>query len=114
MKSLKNFIKESKNRKDKMTVEDWFKWYFNIDSLENLTSDMLDDGATFFEMTKETSDDGDGPFEDYDDLIKFIQKHPDEKIEVSQENVDGLICHSFKIGDFDFVTDADSWYGESL
>lgn len=112
MKSLKNFINESKNRKDKMTVEDWLKWYFDIESLEDLTENMLEDSDVFYDMTKETSDDGDGPFKDYMDLIKFFQKHPDEKIEVIQKDLGNVIEHSFKIGDFEFTTDSTCWYRE--
>ena len=112
MKSLKEFINESKKRKDKITVEDWLKWYFGIDSLEDLDPEEFAASDVFYDMTKDTSDDNDGPFEDYADLIKFFQKHPDEKITVSQEDLGNVIEHTFKIADFEFTTDSTCWYGE--
>lgn len=112
MKSLSEFINESKNRKDNITVEDWLKWYFGIESLEELTEDMFADSDVFYDMTQETSDDNDGPFKDYKELIEFFQKHPDEKIEVVQKDFGNVIEHSFKIADFDFSTDSTCWYGE--
>lgn len=106
MRTLEQFINESKAKHIETTVGQYINFYLG-EPLDKLTAKDFEEGDTYWDLVEGT------PFYSYDELIKFLKAHADEKIDLTEMKLSNpnVVDHVFKLDDKgDMIT----FYTQSL
>lgn len=97
---------ESKAKTIKTKVRKYIGWYLDT-PINELTPDDFKQGDIYWDLV-----DG-NPFQDYDELIKFLQDHANDKIDLEEMQISNLnvIDHVFRL---DYNGDTVTFYTQSM
>lgn len=80
MKSLSQFIIESKAKTIKTTVKDYLQFYFDKD-LDNIVPGDFKDCDMYWDLLDN------GTFDNYNEMIEYLKEHADDTIDLKEMQV---------------------------